>query len=104
MWLIAGAVVVAVLRLIWPWIVLGIAVYLAIKIGKQLIARRDKSVAARRAAHAELRARADRQHAQILRGDPAGVYGRYPAADLGVDNPPLWVCNQYGYQRTSWNG
>jgi hypothetical protein len=93
-WLIVGALVFAVLRLIWPLIVLGIAMYLAIKIGKHVVARHDKAVGARRAAHQELRARADRQHAQILRGDPAGVHGQYPVPDLGEYNPTLWVCNQ----------
>ena len=112
-WLIVGVLVFAVLRLIWPFIVLGIAVYLAIKLGKHVVARRDKAVAARRAVQRELRARADRQHAQILRGDPAGVYGQFPVADLGEYNPTLWVCNRpitnrrwrrSSYQRTSWNG
>ncbi|BBZ13342.1 hypothetical protein [Mycobacterium branderi] len=107
-WLFAVALVVAVLRVIWPFIVLGIAVYLAVKIARGVADHYAQLIAARRADRDALCARADRQHAQVLRGNPAGVYGDYPAADLGEFNPVLWVCNQpparRSYQRTSVNG
>ena len=73
---------------------LSFAAYIAIKIGTHLAERRDKALAARRAACDAIPARADAQHAQVLRGDPAGVYGDYPVPDLGRYNPTLWVCNQ----------
>lgn len=38
-WLIGVALVLAVLRLIWPFLIVGIAAYVAIKIGKRLLAR-----------------------------------------------------------------
>lgn len=93
-WLLAAAFVVAVVRAIWPFIVLGIAAYLAVEIVKRVVKHHNSVIAARHAARDALRARADRQHAQVLRGNPAGVYGDYPVPDLGHFNPTLWVCNQ----------
>jgi hypothetical protein len=47
-------------------------------IGKWLARRNDEAIAERRR-QAELRARADRQHAAVLAGDElVGVYGDYP--------------------------
>jgi hypothetical protein len=47
-------------------------------VGKWLARRNDEAIAARRR-QAELRARADRQHAAVLAGDEmVGVYGDYP--------------------------
>ncbi|GBE64878.1 hypothetical protein MFM001_13400 [Mycobacterium sp. MFM001] len=107
-WLFAVALVVAVLQVVWPFIVLGVVVYLAIKIGKRVVEHHNEVAAARRATRDALCARADRQHAQVLQGNPAGVYGEYPAVDLGELNPVLWVCNQAparrSYQRTRLNG
>lgn len=92
--LIFVAMVVEVLKVIWPFLVVGIAAYLAIKIGRYVAGQHQKSLAAQQAAEDALRARADRQHAQVLRGNAAGVYGEYPVPDLGEYNPTLWVCNQ----------
>jgi hypothetical protein len=48
----------------------------------------DERAAAERRRQAELRARADRQHAAVLAGDElAGVYGDYPPAP-GADTAP----------------
>ncbi|BBZ38739.1 hypothetical protein [Mycobacterium conspicuum] len=44
------------------------------------LGRRDDRMAAERQRIAELCARADRQHAQVLAGDERGVYGDYPPA------------------------
>ncbi|ORV99758.1 hypothetical protein [Mycobacterium kyorinense] len=107
-WLLVVALVVAVLRVMWPFIVVGLVAYVAVKIGKRVVEHHNTVIAARDAARDALCARADRQHAQVLRGNPAGVYGDYPAADLGEFNPTLWVCNQpparRTYQRTRLNG
>src|SRR5262249_28127623 len=47
-------------------------------VGKWLARRNDEAIAKRRR-QAELRARADRQHAAVLAGDElVGVYGDYP--------------------------
>lgn len=92
--LIFVAMVIEVLRVIWPFLVVGVAAYLAIKIGRHVARQHQKGVAARHAAEHALRARADRQHAQVLRGNAAGVYGEFPVPDLGEYNPTLWVCNQ----------
>jgi hypothetical protein len=70
------------LGLIWPFIVLGLAAYIATKIGRHLAERRDQALAARRAACDAIRARAGAQHAQVLRGGPAGAYGDYPVPIL----------------------
>ena len=46
---------------------------------RKWLARRNDEAMAERRRRAELRARADRQHAAILAGDElAGVYGEYP--------------------------
>lgn len=92
--LIFVAMVIEVLRVIWPFLVVGVVAYLAIKIARYIARQHQKSLAAQRAAQDALRARADRQHAQVLRGNAAGVYGEYPVPDLGQYNPTLWVCNQ----------
>jgi hypothetical protein len=54
------------------------AVLVGWTVGKWLARRSDESIAERRR-QAELRARADRQHAAVLAGDElVGVYGDYP--------------------------
>ena len=54
------------------------AVLVGWTVGKWLARRNDEALAARRR-QAELRARADRQHAAVLAGDElVGVYGEYP--------------------------
>jgi len=63
----------------WVLVALAGALVLGRVIGGWL-ARRDDRAAARRRRDAELCARADRQHAQVLAGDERGVYGGYPAA------------------------
>lgn len=55
---------------------------LALAFGKWL-ARRDDQAIVRRRRHAELCARADRQHAAVLAGDDlVGVFGDYPPSLL----------------------
>lgn len=103
-WLLIAGLVLAVLRVIWPFIVFGIAAYLVVTIGRHVVDHHNEVAAARRAARDALRARADRQHAQVLRGNPAGVYGDYPAADLGEFNPTLWVCSPMAQPSSSFNG
>ncbi|SRX94776.1 hypothetical protein MSP7336_03037 [Mycobacterium shimoidei] len=93
-WLIVIAMVIEVLRVIWPFLVIGVVAYLAIRGVAYLAEQHRKTLAARDAVQDAVRRRADRQHAQLLRGDPAGVYGEYPVPDLGEYNPTLWVCNQ----------
>ena len=54
------------------------AVLVGWTVGKWLARRNDEAIAERRR-QAELRARADRQHAAVLAGDElVGVYGDYP--------------------------
>ena len=53
---------------------------------RHLVERHDKALAARRAVRDAIRARADTQHAQVLRGDPAGVYGAYRARPWSVQH------------------
>jgi hypothetical protein len=54
------------------------AVLVAWTVGKWVARRNDEAIAERRR-QAELRARADRQHAAMLAGDElVGVYGDYP--------------------------
>lgn len=93
-WLIVIGVAIEVLRVIWPFLVVGVVAYLAIRAVTYLAEQHRKVLAAQRAAEDAVRMRADRQHAQLLRGNPAGVYGEYPVPDLGEYNPTLWVCNQ----------
>ena len=45
-----------------------------------ILARADDRQLERRRRAAEIRARADRQHAAVLAGDDRGVYGDYPPA------------------------
>jgi hypothetical protein len=63
-WLFAAAVMVTVIKTIWPLLAvgaLGYAVWLPVR--------------ARRRRIAGLRARADWQHQQVMVGNPAGIYG-----------------------------
>jgi hypothetical protein len=54
------------------------AVLVGWTVGKWLARRNDEAIAERRR-QAELRARADRQHAAMLAGDElVGMYGNYP--------------------------
>ena len=46
------------------------------------LARRDDATQLEQRRQAEICARADRQHAQVLAGDERGVYGRYPPTEL----------------------
>ena len=56
----------------------AVAVLVGWTVGKWLRRRNDEAIAERRR-QAELRARADRQHAAVLAGDElVGVYGDYP--------------------------
>ena len=74
--LLLAAAVVA--KFFWLLAAVVLTVVVARLIGKWLARRDDRAVAARRR-DAELCARADRQHAQVLAGDQlAGVYGDYP--------------------------
>jgi len=70
-WLVVAAVVVDVVRLVWPAILLAALVF--------GLAWLSNAAGERRAG---LRARADEQHALVLAGDPAGVYGRFPPVDV----------------------
>jgi hypothetical protein len=45
------------------------------------LARRDDRTAAEHRRMAELCARADWQHAQVLAGDDRGIYGEYPPVE-----------------------
>ncbi len=75
--LIAAALVV---KFAWLLAAVLVTVGVAITLGKWL-AHRDDGRLARRRRDAEIRARADRQHAAVLAGDMRlGVYGSYPPA------------------------
>lgn len=79
MQLIVLLVVVAlVVDFAWLLAALVVTVVVARLVGWWLARRNDRAVAAWRRV-AEIRARADRQHAAVLAGDDlAGVHGDYP--------------------------
>lgn len=60
--------------------------------------------------HAELIARADEQHAQVLAGDERGIYGKYTPADPYPDEPGAPVPPGFakrmriGGPRPKWTG
>lgn len=63
------------------WVLVALAGALVLgRVTGSWLARRDDRVAARRRRDAELCARVDRQHAQVLAGDERGGYGGYLAA------------------------
>lgn len=69
-WLMVAACVVALVVMLWRWILLGVAIYV---VGRYLWQRHKATVDE----HARLCAQADKEHRAVLRGDPYGVYGQY---------------------------
>jgi membrane protein YqaA with SNARE-associated domain len=67
----------------FAWLLAALAA--AATIGRAVgwwLARRDDRAVERRCRDAEICARADRQHAQVLAGDDRGIYGQYLPAQL----------------------
>ena len=64
---------------LWLLAAFVVTVVAARLIGWWLARRDDRAMAAARR-DAEMRARADQQHASVLAGDDRGVYGDYPPA------------------------
>jgi len=73
-----------------PWVLLAVPLWVAVMIWRDGRAERRRLAELEAARRARLIADADEQHAQVLRGDKRGWYGRYPAA-VAVDfiPPPL---------------
>jgi hypothetical protein len=85
MQLIVLLVVVAlVVDFAWLLAAVVVTVVVARLVGWWLARRDDRAVAARRRV-AEIRARADRQHAWVLASDDRGIYGEYPSKQIAVD-------------------
>ncbi|MGB3485258.1 MAG: hypothetical protein WBB07_23965 [Mycobacterium sp.] len=73
---------IAVVGVYWKWILVAVVVVLAWRRGVELVDRMRIAAQQCAAAHAALIADADEQHALVLAGDPRGVHGRWPPADL----------------------
>jgi hypothetical protein len=65
----------------WP-IVAALAAVGLVYFGRRWWLAECQRMAALKAEHAAIAARADQQHAWVLRGDPRGTYGRYPPASI----------------------
>lgn len=65
-WFLVAGIVVMVLRIVWPLLIAAAVAWLV-----------WHRIEARRAERRALLARADQQHAQIMAGNPAGMYGLY---------------------------
>jgi hypothetical protein len=65
----------------YAWLIVAVIVVVGVSlaVGKNW-AWHDDRAEVRRKGRAEVAARADRQHAAVLRGDPSGVFGEYPPA------------------------
>jgi type II secretory pathway pseudopilin PulG len=63
----------------YAWLIVAVIVVVGVSlaVGKNWVWHDDR-VEARRKRRAEVAARADRQHAAVLRGDESGVYGEWP--------------------------
>ncbi len=72
----------------WIWIVAGLAGCALFVLGAHLIYRADKQRAAELERLAAIVARCDEQHAQLLAGDPRGMYGIFPPA-VPPEPPPI---------------
>lgn len=66
----------------WAWLLL--AGVLAVKLAPVLQRKNAAQRGAERQRKADLVKRADEEHAMVLRGDAAGVYGQYPPP------APIW--------------
>jgi hypothetical protein len=77
--IIVAVVAIWLLSKLW-WLLAALAVALAVGRGiGGWLARRDDRAMARRRRDAELCARADRENALFIAGDPRGIYGEFPS-------------------------
>lgn len=97
------AAVAALVAEFWWVIVLVTIVTVTLVLLRRGVRRTDQ-------AHAELIARADEQHAQVLAGDERGIYGKFTPADPYPDEPDAPVPPGFakrmriGRPRPKWAG
>jgi len=78
--LIGFLVVVALIGLLWKWILAAIVIVVMARAVRPAWAEHQADRAAERHRLRELIARAEIQNQWVLAGDPRGTYGRYPPA------------------------
>jgi nitrate/nitrite transporter NarK len=90
MQLVALLIVAALVVKFWPYIVgtvAGIVVIVwLVRYGMRAADLSWEREQSKRRRLAELAARADQQHEWVMRGDPRGTYGEYPAAPMDHDS------------------
>jgi hypothetical protein len=73
-----------VFAILWwlRWIILvALVITVVVVITRWVLRKHAEALAAEQARHDAISRRADLQHAQVLRGDPAGFFGGYPLPD-----------------------
>lgn len=78
----AVVLIVTVIQAVWPYL-LGLAIFATLCfVAAGLFDRAENRKRAIKERYEAVAARADRQHNQVMRGDPAGTYGQYPPAEM----------------------
>jgi hypothetical protein len=67
----------------WKWVLAAVIFWAVVKAAPIAYRELQEERALRKQRAAEIVARADRQHAQIMNGDERGVYGAFPPATMG---------------------
>ncbi|MGE2818137.1 hypothetical protein ACQI5H_23785 [Mycobacterium heidelbergense] len=80
LWLIVGTFLLLLVKALWPFVLVMGAVYLLAVLFKRARRNARARLDAQQAENARLIANADREHALVMAGDEAGVYGQYPPA------------------------
>jgi hypothetical protein len=67
----------------WQWCLVAVIVVLAVRAFPEAWEQHQQERLEKQRVVLEIGARADREHAQVMAGDQAGVYGMYPPAVRG---------------------